>query len=305
MFGLNLLGEGNKSLGGVLTAIEHHILDNLEFGRGNVAIQHLCCGIDNTKVHTLGYGMIEEDGMHGLAYPVVATEREGQIAHTATDMRSGEISAYPLGGTDKVGCIGIMLLHTSGNSKHIGVEDYIQGIHPNHLGKKTICTLGDFYTSLIGGGLSFLVEAHHDNGGTIAHHVASMAQEHLLAFLEGYGVDDAFALHTFQSGGDDIPFGGINHNRYARDVGFACHEVEERGHLLAGVEQSVVHIYVDHLCPVLHLLAGDGEGLLIILFLYQSQELARTSHIAAFTNIDKSHLGGDIEQLKTAKPHCG
>ena len=76
MFGLNLLGEGNKSLGGVLTAIEHHILDNLEFGRGNVAIQHLCGGIDNTEVHTLGYGMIEEDGMHGLAYPVVATERE-------------------------------------------------------------------------------------------------------------------------------------------------------------------------------------------------------------------------------------
>ena len=197
-----------------------------------------------------------------------------------------------------------MLLHTSGYGKHIGIEDYVERIHPDLLSKNTICTLRNFYSSLVGSGLSLFVEAHHHHGSTIAHDIASMTHKHVLTLLERYGVDDTLALHAFESCGDDIPLGGINHNRYARYFGFACHEIEECGHLLARIKQTVVHIDVDHLRSVLHLLACDGESLIIFLFLDKSEELARTSHIASLAHIDKSHFGSDVEQFQSTEPHC-
>ena len=61
------------------------------------------------------------------------------------------------------------------------------------------------YLAVVGRGLTFLVKAHDNDGGTVAHDVAGMAEELVLTVLQGYGVDNAFALYTFQSGCDDIP----------------------------------------------------------------------------------------------------
>ena len=38
LFGFYLLGKGDESLGGILAAIEHHILDYLEFVGGDITI---------------------------------------------------------------------------------------------------------------------------------------------------------------------------------------------------------------------------------------------------------------------------
>jgi hypothetical protein len=43
------------------------------------------------------------------------------------------------------------------------------------------------------------------------------------------------------------------------DVGLGRDEVEEGGHRLLGIEQALVHVDVDDLRAVLHLLARDGE----------------------------------------------
>ena len=162
--------------------------------------------------------------------------------------------------------------------------------------------MGNSNLALIGRGLSLLVEAHHHDGGTIAHHIAGMADEDILAFLKRDGIDDALALAALQCGSDDIPARRINHNRYARDIGLGSNQLQEMRHFLAGIEQSVVHVDINHHGAVTDLLAGYGDSFIVLLLLDQSQELPTAGHIAALTHIDEAHLGRDVEAFESAQP---
>ena len=203
---LYLLCEINKTLRSVGASIEHHVLKNLELVGRNVAVSHLRSRIDDAEVHALAYGVIEEHGMHRLAYVVVATEREREVAHTTADMRSGQVRANPLRSANEVERIVVVLAHAGSYGKHVRVEDDVERVHAHLLREQTICTLGYLDASLICGSLSLLVEAHHHDRGTVAHHVAGMTEEHLLAFLQRDRVDYRLALHTLQSGCDYVPF---------------------------------------------------------------------------------------------------
>src|SRR5206468_4499411 len=59
-----------------------------------------------------------------------------------------------------------------------------------------------------------------------------------------------------------LPFGAVDHDRHARDVRLAGDQVQETHHGCLAVEHGLIHVDVDDLSAVLHLLAGDGEGLL-------------------------------------------
>ena len=73
-------------------------------------------------------------------------------------------------------------------------------------------------------------------------------------------------------------------------------------HFLLRVEQAIVDIDVEQLCSILHLLTGNGERFVIFLFVDQSQELARTSHIAAFAHVDEVALGSHLAEFQTREP---
>ena len=122
--------------------------------------------------------------MHGLTDIVVATEGETQVTHTAADMGTRQVLSYPFRRTDEVGSIGIMLLHAGGNGKDIGVEDNIQWIHPHPFGQYLVGPLGNGDTTLITGGLSFLIEAHHHHGSPIAHGILGMLHELRLTLFQ-------------------------------------------------------------------------------------------------------------------------
>ena len=241
--------------------------------------------------------------MHRLAYVVVAAEREREVAHTAADMRSGQVGADPLRSANEVERIIVVLAHAGSYGKHVRVEDDVERVHAHLLREQTICTLGYLDASLVCGSLSLLVETHHHDRGTVAHHVAGMTEEHLLAFLQRDRVDYRLALHTLQSGGDNVPFGRVDHHRHLRYVGLRGYYVKERAHLLACVEQTVVHVYVYHQGSVSHLLACYADRLVVILFVYKAQKLARTCHVAALAYVDEAYVGRHVEQLQSAEPH--
>ena len=211
--------------------------------------------------------------MHGLTYIVVSSEREAQVADTATDMRPRQIRPDPFRSPDEVGSIGIMLLHASGNGEDIGVEDDVEGIHAHLLRQDPVGPPGYLDTSLVGRGLPLFVEAHHHHCSPVAHHIPGMLNKLLLALFQRDGVHDALALHTLQTGLDDLPVAGVDHHRYTRDIRLCGNHVQEGGHLLPGIEQTVVHIDIYHEGTVSHLLSGDADGLVVILLLDQSQEL--------------------------------
>ena len=73
------------------------------------------------------------------------------------------------------------------------------------------------------------------------------------------------------------------------------------GHLSLGVEETVVHVDVEHHGPVAHLLAGYGQCLVILLFLDEPQKLATAGHVAAFAHVDKG-AGQRTESVETGEP---
>ena len=114
-----------------------------------------------------------------------------------------------------------------------------------------------------------------------------MTKERLLALFQRDGIDHRFALNTLQRSSNDLPMGRVYHKRYARDVGLRSQEPEEMLHLGTGIEKAVVHIDIQHQCPVIHLTTSNRYRLPIIMLGNQAQEFARASHIAPFADIDE------------------
>ena len=195
-----------------------------------------------------------------------------------------------------------MLLHTGGHRQHIGVEDDVRRTETHLVDQQAIGPLADGNAAFVGIGLSLLVESHHHHGSTQATDEAGMLQEKGLPLLQRNGVDNGLALHALQSGHDDVPLRGINHHRHTGNLGFGSNQIKKGRHLLAGIEQTVVHVDVDYLRPVFHLTAGNAESLLVILFIDQPQELARAGHVAAFAHVDKVVFGLHLQQFEAGEP---
>ena len=130
-----------------------------------------------------------------------------------------------------------------------------------------------------------------------------MLQKLRLTLLQRDGVDDALALHTLQSRLDHLPVGRVDHHGHTGDIGLCSDTVQEIHHLRLRIQQTVVHIDIYHERSVSHLFAGYTECLVVVSFLNQSEELARTCHITTFAHIHKLHLGCEVKPLQTAEPH--
>ena len=184
LFLFYLVGKFHKTFRSILLSVEHHVLYYLQLVGSDIVVGHLGCRIHDSEVHTLANGMIEKHRVHCLAYIVVATERERQVAHATAHMRSWQICLYPVDCLNKVDSIVVVLFHARSYGKHVGVEYYIERIHAHLLCKKFVGTCCNFNASFVSSGLSYFVKAHNHHGCTIAHHVASVAQEHLLALFQ-------------------------------------------------------------------------------------------------------------------------
>ena len=129
-----------------------------------------------------------------------------------------------------------------------------------------------------------------------------MADERLLAFLERDRVHHRLALHAFQPGFDHREFRGIDHQRYACDIGLSRDQVEERGHGLLGIEQAFVHVHIEDLRPVLHLVAGDGERGGIIAGGDELAETRRAGDVGALADVHERDLRRERERFQAREP---
>ena len=231
--------------------------------------------------------MIEEYSVHRLTNIVVASERETEVTHTTTDMCPGQIGLDPFRRPDKVGGIAVVFLHTCCYSQHIGVEDDIQRIHPHLIHKQLVGSPGNFYTTFIAGGLSLLIETHHHHCSPVPFHVPGMFEELRLTFFQRDGVNDRLTLYALETSHNHLPVRRVDHNRNLGYIRFCGNHVEEIHHLRLRIKQAVIHIDIYHKCTVGNLFAGDTDGLVIVLFLDQAEELSGAGHITAFTNIYK------------------
>ena len=269
----------------------------------NVLIHHSRGRIDDAHVHTGFDGVEKEHGVHGFAYIIIATEGERKIAHSATHVSTGQVFTYPTCGFDKAACVIVVLTHACADGEYVGVEDDVASGEAHLFCQNAVGTLADADATFVSCGLSLLVEGHNHHGSPHATQFGGPCFENGFSLFQRQGIDNAFALHTFQGSTDNFPVGRVDHERAACHFRLGCQQVEEVHHLFAGVEQTFVHVDVDDLCSVFHLSACDGHSFVILFLFDKSQELARTCHVATFAHVDEIHVGLQLEQVKTGQLH--
>ena len=189
-----------------MVAVKDGVFQYLELVGRDVRVSHLRRRVHDAEVHSRFGGVVKEHGVHGLAYIVVATEREAQVAHAAAHVRALEVLANPSRGADKLQGIAVVLFNACGYRQDVGVEDYVERVHAHIFRQQLVGAAGYLHPPLIGRGLSLLVEAHHHDSRAEASHVAGVGEKDVFAFLQRDGVHDAFALQAFQSGCHHVPF---------------------------------------------------------------------------------------------------
>ena len=228
--------------------------------------------------------MVEEHRVHGFPDPIVASEREGEVADTAACLRIGQVLLYPTHGTDEIDGIGLMLFDARPDGKDVDVEDDVLRRKADG-GQQVVGSLSDGNLPFVGRGLPFLVEGHHDHRGSQASQLKSFGQKVLLSGFEADGVDDALALCVLQPGQDCRPVAAVNHQDGLRYGGFSADVSAEGLHFLSAVEHCVVHVDVDDRCPALYLIASHGECFAVLLLSDEAGELTGAGHVRPFPDV--------------------
>ncbi len=190
-------------------------------------------------------------------------------------------------GFDEVETVAVVLLDSGRHREDVRIEDDVLGRKSDPFRQQRVGALADAHLSIDGVGLATLIEGHDDHGRAIAHHQARLPQESLLALLQADGIDNGLALHALQARFDHRPFGGIDHDGHAGDIRFARDEAQEFRHGRRGIEHALVHVHVDHLRAVGHLLPRDVDGRGIVARLDELAELGRARHVGALADVDE------------------
>ncbi len=83
--------------------------------------------------------------------------------------------------------------------------------------------------------------------------------------------------------------------------GSAAIKIEERRHRLLGIEQPFVHIDVDHLRAVLHLLARNRKPSCVVARRDQLAEFGGAGDVGALADIDERNLRRERERLEAGQ----
>ena len=294
-----VVGNGQQPLGGVLAAIEDYIFHAVPQLLRQVVIDGQLAGVDDAHVHARLDGVVEENGVDGLAHRVVAAEGEGDIGNTAGDQGVGQGAPDIPGGVDEIQAVAVMLRHAGGHGEDGRVEDDVLRREAGLFREDLVGATADLHLALVAVRLALLVEGHDDGGGAVAVDQFGLLDEVLLPLLEGDGVDDALALQAFESGLQHLPLGGVDHHRHLGDVRLAADQVQETHHAGLGVQHGLVQVDVDDLGAVLHLLAGHTQGGLVLLLHDQPLEAGGAGDVGALAHVQEQALGADIAGLQS------
>src|SRR5690606_4974371 len=142
------------------------------------------------------------------------------------------------------------------------------------------------------------VEGHDHDRGAVALAQAGVGLELLDTFLHRDGVDDALALDALEAGLDDLPLGGVEHDRHPGDVGLTGDQIEEGHHGLLRIQHALVHVDIDDLSAGLYLLQRHFQRFGVILLADQPGEPGRARDVGALADVDEQGVAIDGEGLE-------
>ena len=195
-----------------------------------------------------------------------------------------------------------MLFDPRCHGEDVGIEDDVLGREAGLLGQQFVGARADRHLAIGGIGLALFVERHHHDRRAVAADEPRLGEEFRLAFLETDGVDDPLPLEVLQPPLEDFPPRRIHHHRYFRDVRLGGDQSEEALHRGNRVEHSFVHVHVDDLGAIVHLMARDVERGLVVPGLDQSREPRRAGDVGALADVHEQGVRPDVEGLETGEP---
>ena len=284
-------------------AVQHHVLAGLAQLGVDLVVDRELAGVDDAHVHPGLDGVVEEHRVHRLAHRLVAAERERQVGDAARHMRVRQIRPDPARRLDEGEAVAVVLFDAGRDRENVRVEHDVFRRKAGLFGEQLVGARADRDLALEGVGLALLVEGHHHHRRAVGAHEARLAQKRLFAFLHRDRVDEALALKAFQAGLDDREFRRIDHHRHAGDVGLAGDEIEELDHRRLGIDEPLVHIDVDDLRAVGHLIARDRERAGEVAGGDELAELRRAGDVRPLADVDEGNVGGERERLEAGKPH--
>ena len=251
------LGDREQLLGSVVAPIQHGILHRLlEVGR-DVLVDRQLAGVDDSHGETRCDRVVEEHRVDGFAHSVIAPEREGDVADSARGVGEGIVRLDPTNRLDEVPTVVAVLLDARGDGEDVGIEDDVLGREAGVLDEQPVAAGDDLLAPFQGIRLAALVECHDDHGGTVATAQSRLLEERIFTFFQADRVDHALPLDAAQARFDDAPVAGVDHHRHTGDIRLGHGEVEKTLHGGRPVGHALVHVDVDDLGTVLHLLPRD------------------------------------------------
>ena len=306
---LGALGDLDEALAGVAAPVQHDVLDPFAQLRLEIVVDADHAGVDDAHVHAGLDRVVQEHGVDRLAHRVVAAEAEAHIADAAADLRARQVLLDPARRVDEVDRVVVVLFDTRGNREDVRIEDDVFRREADFVDEDAVSALADLGLALVGVGLAFFVEGHHDCGRAVAAHEFRLMRERGDAFLQRDRVDDALALDALEAGFDDLPLRAVDHDRHARDLRLAGNQMQEAHHRGLAVEHGLVHVDVDDLRAVFDLLARDGERLLELAVEDQTRERFRSGDVGALADVDEQAALADRHGLEPRQFHrwhrCG
>ncbi len=206
---------------------------------------------------------------------------------------------------DEIDAVIIVLLDAGCDSENIGIEDDILRREAGFLGEQAIGAGADFNLARPCVGLALFIERHNDDGRAIGFHETGMMQKRRLALLQRDRIDERLALHAFEAGLDHLPLRGIDHDRHASDIRLGGDEIEELDHRGLRVDQALIHVDVDDLRAIRHLIARDIERGGVIARRDQLAEARRSRDIGALADVDEGDFRRLDEGFKPRETHQG
>ena len=240
--------------------------------------------------------------MHGPADGLVPAEGEREVRDAATgpDARAALLDQRKR--CDERLGVAVVLGDAGGDGQDVRVEDDVFGGPAAALGEQVVRPAADLHLPFGGVGLALLVEGHDHRACAVAPDHPGMLQEGFLALLEADRVDDAPALHALQPGLENAPPRAVDHHRDPGGLRLGRDQVQERGHRLLTVEQVRVHVHVEQVGAVAHLVERDVHGGLIIVGLDEPAEPGRAGDVGPLADHHEPGIAGDRERFQSGQP---
>ena len=295
------LGEREQPFGCVTAAVEHDVFAGFAQFWIEVVIDRDLSGIDDAHIHAGGDGVFEKHRMHRLAHMLVAAEGEREVRHAARDMGVPQVLPDPARRIDEGDAVTIVLLHAGCNREDVRIENNVLRREAHAIDQNVVGARGNLRLAFEGVGLARLIERHHHHGGAVPAHELGVVDESVFALFERDRIHHRFALRAFQTGLDHGEFRGIDHQRDPRDIGLRRDQIEEGRHRLFRIEQALIHIDVEDLRAVLHLIARHRERRGVVAGGDEFAKARRTGDVGAFADIDEGNRRRKRERLEPGK----